>query len=120
MLVSEKIKEMTFHGNTTKDAYLKACKWYASNVIATGKESNVTCQFEKVKSKTSLVCSVRLTLFVTAKEDDVKQRHCDICNEVNKMFYIQGNKNKCDSCKVNPYRERLKEKLKRLKEGMKV
>lgn len=118
MLISEKVKEKVFHGTNTKEAYLKACKWYATNFISISENKNLSCTFEKVKCKNSMVCSIKLTVYVMFDENEVLQKNCEICNEANKLFYIRGNKNKCDSCKVNPYRERMKERLKRLKEGL--
>ena len=49
MLIGEKIKEKKFCGANTKDAYLKACKWISSNIIAVNNSNNMTYKIEKLK-----------------------------------------------------------------------
>lgn len=48
MIICEKIKEKEFIGGTTKEAYLNACKWLSTNVIAINNSKNITYRFEKL------------------------------------------------------------------------
>lgn len=67
MIICEKIKEKEFIGGTIKEAYLNACKWLSTNVIAINNSKNITYRFEKLdktgigtkKSKTCNVCIYR-------------------------------------------------------------
>ena len=117
MLVAEKAKEQIFTDTSMKGAYLKACKWLSSNVLAVNNSRNIVYNIEKQKPVELGKYSVKLTLYVMAEESEIKERMCNICEECSSMMYLSSNKHKCESCKVNPYRRRLQEKLKLVKEG---
>ena len=70
---SKRVVKKTFSGATTKEAYMKAVKWYASNVIANDKLSGVQAQFTKNKIKPEVV----MELFVTLPEQEVSDSHCE-------------------------------------------
>lgn len=118
MLVSEKIKEKEFTGTNIKDAYLKCCKWISTNIIAINNSNNVTFKIEKVETK-SPMNRVKLTIYVSVDEEEVSIRNCSICKEVSGSFFMKENKYMCEVCKVQPYRNRMKNKLKSVKEGLK-
>ena len=118
MFVSEKIKEKEFLGRTMKDAYLKCCKWLSTNIIAINNSNNITYRIEKIKTKDA-TNKVKLTVYVVADEDEVNDRSCSICKEVSGSFFMKENKYMCEVCKVQPYRKRMQEKLKAIKEGLK-
>ena len=40
-----------FNGTNMKDAYMKAVKWYATNVLAKNELQEVTCSYEKDNSQ---------------------------------------------------------------------
>lgn len=117
MLVSEEVKAIEFKGSRMKEAYLNACKWLSSNVLAINNSRNITYKIEKLERKELGVYKVKIHLYITAEEEEIKERMCNICEECSSMMYLSSEKHKCESCKVNPYRKRLKEKLKLLKEG---
>lgn len=118
MLIAEKILEKDFQGKTTKEAYLNCCKWLSTNVIAVNNSKHITYRTEKVETD-DWSRIVRLTLYVTADEEEICERNCNICKEVTGSFFMTQNKYMCDVCKVPPYRKRLKDKLHLIKEGLK-
>lgn len=119
MIICEKIKEKEFIGGTTKEAYLNACKWLSTNVIAVNNSKNITYRFEKLDKTGIGTKKVKLVMYVYTDEEEIKIKHCDICKEVTGAFFMAQNKYMCETCKVQPYRERIKTKLKALKEGLK-
>ena len=123
MLISEKVLEKEFNGRTTKEAYLNCCKWLSTNIIAVNNSKNITYKTEKINtdswSKTIRLKTIRLTVYVTADEEEVHERHCNICKEVSGSFFMSENKYMCEVCKVPPYRRRLKNKLESMKEALK-
>lgn len=118
MLISEKILEKEFQGRTTKDAYLNCCKWLSTNIIAVNNSKNITYKTEKINTD-SWSKTIRLIVYVTADEEEVHERHCNICKEVSGSFFMSKNKYMCEVCKMPPYRRRLKEKLNLIKEALK-
>lgn len=117
MLISEKVLEKTFTAEKMKDAYLKACKWVSSNIIAINNFENVTIKY--VKQSEGVVKTVKVILYITTEEKEVFERTCNICRECSSLFYLAENKNKCANCAIEPYRKRELEKLKNIKEGLK-
>lgn len=118
MLISEKVLEKEFQGRTTKEAYLNCCKWLSTNIIAMNNSKNITYKTEKINTD-SWSKTIRLTVYVTADEEEVHERHCNICKEVTGSFFMSKNKYMCEVCKMPPYRRRLKEKLNLIKEALK-
>lgn len=118
MLISEKVLEKEFKGRTTKEAYLNCCKWLSTNIIAVNNSKNITYKTEKINTD-SWSKIIRLTVYVTADEEEVHERHCNICKEVSGSFFMSKNKYMCEVCKMPPYRRRLKEKLNLIKEALK-
>lgn len=119
MLVSEKIIEKEFGGKTTKEAYLNCCKWISTNIIAINNSKNITYKVEKPERKDWNDNKVRLTVYVSTDESEVCERHCNICKEVTGSFFMKQNKYACETCKMIPYRKRLEDKIKLIKEGLK-
>lgn len=118
MLISEKVLEKEFQGRTTKEAYLNCCKWLSTNIIAVNNSKNITYKMKKINTD-SWSKTIRLTVYVTADEEEVHERHCNICKEVSGSFFMSKNKYMCEVCKMPPYRRRLKEKLNLIKEALK-
>ena len=67
-LYSQPFGRKVFKGASVKDAYMKACKWYASNVIAKDKLHNV--QVEYIKDAKGI--TVTIVLYAVLSETDVK------------------------------------------------
>lgn len=108
MLNADEIMSRKFTGNSMKEAYLKACKWYASNVLAKDELHNILVDYEKVYSEQ--FPTVILHLYASISVDEVKTHHCNICKETHKAFYINEETN-CNWCKINGYYERCKQKM---------
>ena len=118
MLISEKVLEKEFQGRTTKEAYLNCCKWLSTNIIAVNNSKNITYKMEKINTD-SWSKTIRLTVYVTADEEEVHERNCNICKEVSGSLFMSKNKYMCEVCKMPPYRRRLKNKLELMKEALK-
>lgn len=116
MFLCEKISERTFEGKTTKDAYLEACKWLSSNIIAMNNSEHVQYTFQKLGN--GLAKKIKLTLYVVIDEAEQFEHICKVCEEANNLFYVNGNRYKCYSCKAKIYREQMAEKLKGFKNIM--
>lgn len=101
---SKQFAQKTFKGATTKDAYTKAVKWYASNVIARDELHEVQVEFVKG------INQVTLKLYAVMQEQVVRENHCEICREMHKSFFINEATN-CNSCKMLAYQKRLDQKM---------
>lgn len=110
MKYAEKIFRKRFSAERSKDAFLKAAEWLAKNVISKKDEiGDFTFGIEKVKD--SEQPTFELTLYVSLDEKEVMERHCKICEEVHKLFYV-NEENNCNSCSVKAYRKRMEEAIK--------
>lgn len=99
----EEFAKKSFSGKTTKDAYLKAIKWVAKNIISQDAFKDVIIQYEKdLKNENTMI----VRFYTSLKEKDVKAEHCQCCKEMHKSFFINENFN-CNRCAVKGYEERL-------------
>lgn len=106
ILYSQPFGRKVFKGASIKDAYMKACKWYASNVIAKDKLHNVQVEYIKdAKANT-----VTIVLYAVLSETDVKEQHCQCCKEMHHSFFINEDTH-CDRCSAAGYQRRLEQKL---------
>ena len=104
---AEVVYQKDFTGATMKDAYLKACKWYASTVLSKDELSNLSVEYIKDEQYPS----VTARLFTMIEENEVRQHHCAICKEMHRHFFINENCN-CSWCNSEAYHNRLHEQLK--------
>ena len=111
MVIGEKIYEKIFTGATTKDAYLKACKFMSRNFVGNEKTQHIVNKIEKVK-----YCQVRLTIYVEVEEKEIMDNMCSVCKQTHAATYLNENKYQCELCKIPPYKKRTAERLKRIKE----
>ena len=105
---TETIYQQKFSGKTMKDAYLKACKWYATNVLSKVELQGVMVEY--IKSDKQLP-TITARLYVSIEEVDIKAQHCNICKETHKAFFINENCN-CAWCTIDAYHRRLEDTLK--------
>lgn len=112
MLIGEKVFQKDFINTTTKGAYLDACKWVSTKVIAVNNSQHIVHKIEKVETDDKFEKKVRLTLYAVTDEEEINEQNCAVCRETNNLFYMKQDKHMCCSCRVNPYRERMKNKLK--------
>lgn len=104
---SEELISKKFTGNNMKDAYLKAVKWYASNVLAKDELHNICVEYEKDKQSPT----VTIHLYVTMEEEEARQSHCQVCKEFHHSFFFNEVEN-CNNCNVSGYQRRLEQKIK--------
>lgn len=95
-----------FKGKNMKDAYLRACKWYATNVLSKDELQNVYAEYEKDTQSPTIT----IHLYATLTEELVKDEHCRICKDVSKSF-LCGEETKCNECKLRGYHNRLEQKI---------
>lgn len=67
-----------------KDAYLKATKWVAVNIISRDEFENVQVKYEKDKYATSIT----IHLFAALNKEEVMSKHCKICKEMHSSFLL--------------------------------
>lgn len=99
---SQPFAKKMFSGKSVKDAYLKACKWYASNVISKDKLHNVQVQYIKDSEK----CRVTIILYASLSETEVLEQHCQCCKEMHHSFFINEDTS-CNRCSALSYQRRL-------------
>lgn len=104
MRFAKQITQKVFKDVTTKEAYMKAVKWYASNIIAREELHEVQVEFIKGTNQ------VTLKLYATLQEEATRNDHCEICKEMHKSFFINEATN-CNSCKMLAYQKRLEQKM---------
>lgn len=103
---SEQIAKRTFCGINTKDAYMQAVKWYATNIIAKDDLHNIQVEYVKEKDNRS----VTIKLFAVLDETEVKEQHCECCKEMHRSFFI-NEATECSKCSIAGYQRRLERKL---------
>lgn len=114
MIIGEKIENKVFSGRTTKDAYLKACKYMSQNFVGKGKTEHIVHKIEKLE-----YCKVKLTIYAEIEEQEVMDNMCSVCRQANAITYLTESKYKCEMCKILPYKKRAEERLKRIIEYIK-
>lgn len=106
---SEEVYSLTFADKTMKGAYLKACKWYASNVLSKDELHGIFAEY--VKGGDKQYPTVTIHLYTSIEEADIKAHHCAICKETHSTFFINENTN-CAWCNTDAFERRIKEQLK--------
>lgn len=97
----EEIYRLKFVAKTRKDAYFKACTWYAKNVLSNDELQDIHCEYIKDKQSPS----VTICLYIAVIEDNIRVRHCQICKESHNMFFMNDKYN-CDKCNLKAYQLR--------------
>lgn len=105
LFYTQKFAKKRFRGEDVKDAYMKACKWYASNVIAKDKLHHI--QVEYIKEKDN---SVTMVLYASLPEEEAMEHHCQCCKEMHHAFFINED-TACNRCSAAGYQRRLVEHL---------
>lgn len=104
LLYARQFASKTFTSTSVKDAYMKAVKWYATNVVSDPelRETKV----EVIKGDNS----VTLKMFASLTEKVAMEEHCQCCKEMHSNFYINED-TACNRCSVSGLENRLKQKL---------
>ena len=104
---SEEFMSKKFTGKNMKDAYMKAVKWYATNVLANDELHGITVEYEKDKQSPTITAH----LYATMEEEEVFEAHCNICKEFRSSFFINSDSD-CSKCTAKGYHNRCKERIK--------
>lgn len=102
------VYQKSFSAKNMKDAYLKACKWYASSVLSKDELHDVQVEF--IKSTEGQLPTITARLFVSVEEKDVKEHHCAICRESHSSFFMSEETN-CAWCKIAAFDRRIAQQL---------
>ena len=104
---SVKICEKTFEDEVSKNAYLKACKWLATNVFCSEGYSNVISVriLKQPHEKTDKTYKFRVDLYYTADFESMQQIFCNNCKQSVNTFF--GNAPVCNACRFNPFLKKL-------------
>lgn len=105
---SKEFFKKKFTAETMKEAYMKAVKWYATNVISKDELHSVQVEFEKVQS--SEFQTIVMHLHAVLSEDELRERYCKLCKESHSMFYMNSNYN-CNRCEAKAYQTRTDDML---------
>lgn len=95
-----------FSGETMKDAYMKAVKWFATNVLSKDELHNIQVEFEKDKQYPT----VTIHLSAGLDEKEVMDQHCRCCKEMHCSFFINED-TACNRCSAIAYERRMAQKV---------
>lgn len=106
---SQEFYKIKFTAESMKEAYMKACKWYATNVLSKAELQNVHVEF--IKNMDEQFPTVTAHLYaVLDNEEEVFAKHCKCCEEMHHSFFINENNN-CNICAVNGYQNRMQQMI---------
>lgn len=112
MICIKPFYEREFKAKKSKDAYLKACKFVASNIISASSKvevSKVTWDVVRVSNDDDLP-TFRLTLYYKFDDTQFMKQTCEACKEFHKSFFINENYN-CNRCNKVGYEKNVDQKL---------
>lgn len=112
MILSEKLFEKTFISKNTKDAFMKACKWIALNILNKVEMGDITYRVIRIESD---LPTFKLELFVNLEEKEFRDERCTRCKEFHRLFYINQDYN-CSACRMMGYIDEAKGRLKAKKD----
>ena len=98
----------SFSAETMKEAYLKATKWYATNIISKDEFANVHVKFEKDDKGEFPTVTIHLLAYQDGEQDIMKE-HCQRCREMHSSFFINEDTH-CNRCSALGYQNRLEQK----------
>ena len=106
ILYSQKVAKKVFTGATVKDAYMKAVKWYASNIIAKDDLHEIQVEYKKDNA----AYTIEMILYAVLPAEEVMEQHCTVCKEIHHSFFI-NEANNCNVCNAGAYERRMKQKI---------
>lgn len=110
---TEEFYSLKFKGESMKEAYLKAVKWYATNVLSKDELHNIQVEYEKSKmdlEKGEQFPTVTIHLYAALTEDELQAEHCQICKEFSSSFFINEQVD-CNRCTMRGYCNRQKSRM---------
>lgn len=112
MLYIHKFYEKKFRAEDSKKAYLKACKFVASNIISEGSKveaSKVTWDVTRVEDEGDLP-TFMLTLYYKFDDTEFMKSTCETCKQFHRSFFINEDFN-CSRCSKVGYEKNVSQKL---------
>lgn len=109
----QKFYERKFRAQDSKEAYLKACKFVASNIISKGSRveaSKVTWDITKADETEEDLPTFQLSLYYKFDDTEFMAQTCNACKEFHKSFFINENFN-CNRCNKVGYEKSVSQKL---------
>ena len=111
MICIKKFYEKEFTSESSKTAYLRACKFVAKNIVS--ESSKVEAEkviWDIVKVQSDGLPTFRLSLYYKFDDTEFMKKTCDACKEFHKSFFINENFN-CNRCNKVGYEKNLEQKL---------
>lgn len=108
----KKFYERKFRAQDSKEAYLRACKFVATNIISEGSKveaSKVVWDVIKIKEDEDLP-TFQLSLYYKFDDTEFMNQTCNACKEFHKSFFINENYN-CNRCNKVGYEKNVNQKL---------
>ena len=112
MMYIQKFYEQRFRADTSKEAYLRACKFVASNVISGSSKveaDKVTWDVVRVESESGLPTFL-LTLYCKFDDTEFMKMSCEACKQFHKSFFVNQDYN-CSRCNKIGYEKNIQQKL---------
>ena len=111
MLYIQKFYEKTFKSESSKDAYMKACKFVASKVVSnTSKVEAAKIAWEIIKEKDVDLPTFRLVLYAKFDDTEFMKQTCQACKDFHCSFFVNENYN-CSRCNKAGYEKNIQQKL---------
>lgn len=98
-----------FVANTMKEAYLKACKWYATTVLSKNELKDVLVEYVKNENSANQLPSITVKLYAHHSPKEIKDMHCKACSEAHKFYFL--NDVHCNNCNIHAYQRRVIESV---------
>ena len=110
MKVAEPFFSKTFIENTSKEAYLKACKWVAKNIVSNNnyETKDLKDTFWKVEEEKQ--GEMKLTIYCLLDFSEKEKKFCELCQSYHKRFYHNEDRD-CSRCNHKAFKSRIYEDL---------
>ena len=105
VMYGQQLAQKVFRGKDRKDAYLKAVKWYASNILASDKFHEIMVEYTKLPDG-----GITMTMWSTMSQQEIMDNHCQCCREMHHSFFINEDTH-CDRCSAISFQKRLEWKM---------
>ena len=105
VMYGQQLAKKVFRGMDQKDAYMKAVKWYASNILASDKFHEIMVEYTKLPDG-----GITMTMWSTISQQEIMDDHCQCCREMHHSFFINEDTH-CDRCSAISFQKRLEWKM---------
>lgn len=105
IMYGQQLAKKVFRGTDQKDAYLKAVKWYSTNILASDKFHEIMVEYTKLPDG-----GITMTMWSTMSQQEIMDNHCQCCREMHHSFFINEDTH-CDRCSAISFQKRLEWKM---------